>query len=313
MNIVFMGTSDFAVPSLERLIASPHSVAGVVTQPDRIRGRGKKIGVSPVKERALKHGIAVSQPEKIKVDSAVEQVKSWQPDMIVVVSYGQIIPGQLIDYPRYGCINVHASLLPRYRGAAPIQRALMNGESLSGVTTMYMDEGLDTGDIILQLPVAIEDSYDHGQLEAILAAKGADLLLETIEQITGGTAPRLSQDNNQADYAQRIKAEDEIINWSHPAVAIHNRIRALSPTPGAWFRMDGYKVKVFKSRVTDAMESGVVAQVVAVDGDGFSVQCGKGILEIEEVQREGKKRIRARDFLRGYKLKPGTVLAHPEE
>lgn len=312
MNIVFMGTSDFAVPSLESLIASSHQVSGVISQPDRVRGRGKKLGFSPVKEVALKHGIAISQPEKIKVSSAIEQVKAWQPELIVVVSYGQIIPRELIDYPRYGCINVHASLLPRYRGAAPIQRSLMSGENLSGITTMFMDEGLDTGDIILQLPVSIEDSYDHGQLKAILAAKGAELLIATIDQIASGTAPRLSQDDSHATYAHRIMAEDEKIDWFNSAIDIHNQIRALSPAPGAWFLLDGYKVKVFKSRIVDTLESGVISQVVEINGDGFRVQCGKGIIEILEVQREGKKRIVTRDFLRGYKLNPDTVLAHPE-
>lgn len=312
MNIVFMGTSDFAVPSLESLIASTHQIAGVITQPDRVRGRGKKIGFSPVKEVALKHGIAISQPEKIKTSSAIEQIKDWHPDLIVVVSYGQIIPRELIDYPRYGCINVHASLLPQYRGAAPIQRSLMNGESISGVTTMFMDEGLDTGDIILQSQISVEDSYDHGQLKSVLAAKGAELLAATIDQIASGTAPRLSQDDSLANYAHRIMAEDEKIDWSNPAIDIHNQIRALSPTPGAWFWLDGYKVKVFKSRIIDTLESGVIAQVVEIDGDGFRVQCGKGMIEILEVQREGKKRIAARDFLRGYKINPGTVLAYPE-
>jgi len=307
-----MGTSDFAVPSLERLIASDYDISGVITQPDRVRGRGKKIGFSPVKEVALKYGIPVSQPEKIKDQAAIEQVKNWQPDLIVVVSYGQIIPEEIIHYPHYGCINVHASLLPRYRGAAPIQRSLMNGEKFSGVTTMFMDKGLDTGDIILQLPVPIEDAYDHGKLKEILADKGGNLLIETIEKVSNGIAPRLIQDNEQANYAQRIMAEDEIIDWVKPASDIHNQIRALSPSPGAWFWMEEHKIKVFKSRVIDTTERGVMAQIVEANDEGFRVQCGSGIIEILEVQREGKKRLATRDFLRGYKLNPGTVLAHPE-
>lgn len=312
MNIVFMGTSDFAVPSLNTLIASPHQVAGVITQPDRPRGRGKKLGISPIKKVAQKHGIPLNQPERVKADNAIEQVKAWQPDLIVVVSYGQIIPLELINYPRYGCVNVHASLLPRYRGAAPIQRSIMNGDNVSGVTTMYMDEGLDTGDIILQTPVVIADSYDHGQLEAILAEKGAELLRETIDHLVRGTAPRLQQDSSQANYAHRIMSEDEKIDWSHTAIAIHNQIRALSPKPGGWFMINDDKMKVFKSRIVDTLESGVISQVVEISRDGFRVQCGKGIIEILEIQREGKKRIPARDFLRGYQLDFGTVLAHPE-
>jgi methionyl-tRNA formyltransferase len=312
LKIVFMGTSDFAVPSLEQLIASDYDITGVITQPDRVRGRGKKIGFSPIKEVALKHEIPVSQPEKIKDHAAIEQIKNWQPDLIVVVSYGQIIPEEIIHYPRYGCINVHASLLPRYRGAAPIQRSLMNGEKLTGVTTMFMDEGLDTGDIILQLPVPIGDDYDHGKLKELLAEKGGNLLIETIEQVLHGTAPRLIQDERQANYAHRIMAADEMIDWLKPAINIHNQIRALSPSPGAWFWMEDHKVKIFKSRVIDTEEKGVIAQIVETNNEGFRVQCGSGVLEVLEVQREGKKRLAARDFLRGYKLNPGTVLAHPE-
>lgn len=309
MNIVFMGTSDFAVPSLNSLIKSGHQVVGVITQPDRRRGRGKKIHPTPIKIVAQEHGIPISQPQKIKTDPAVEQVKAWQPELIVVVSYGQIITRAILQYPRLGCINVHASLLPRYRGAAPIQRAIMNGEKTSGVTTMFMDEGLDTGDIILQLPVTIEDDYDHGCLETILAEKGAELLIETIDQIEKGTAPRIQQDNELACYASQITSEDERIDWSQSAISIHNRIRALSPDPGASFSLNGYKIKVFRSKIQDSGESGEVASIVAVGKDSFKVQSGQGVIEILEVQKQGKRRMSARDFLQGNRLKPGTILS----
>jgi len=311
MNIVFMGTSAFAVPSLRYLLASTHKVVGVVTQPDRPRGRGRKLSPTPVKELALKHDLPITQPLKIKDSTAIALIKQWQPDLIVVVSYGQIIPAAILSFPRYGCINVHASLLPQYRGAAPIQRALMNGENITGVTTMFMDEGLDTGDIILQRSIFIEDSWDHGQLEAVLAENGAELLMETITRIAAGDIPRIKQDHSQASYAHRILAEDEIIDWSLPAVFINNQIRALSPSPGAWCVLDGYKTKIFSSHVVDTCSEGLTAQIVEVDRDSFKVQCGKGILEILEVQREGKKRMLVRDFLRGNKLEPGIVLTQP--
>ncbi len=309
MNIVYMGTSVFAVPSLESLIASRHRVVGVVSQPDRPRGRGKVVSPTPVKEIATQHDIPVYQPAKIKSPEAIDQINLWQPELIVVVSYGQIIPKEILKYPAHGCINVHASLLPRYRGAAPIQRALMDGEKISGITTMFMDEGLDTGDIILQVAIPIKDEYDHGHLEAILAEKGAWLLGETIDQLEKGTAPRIPQQHELATYAGRITREDEKIDWSQPAEAIHNRIRALSPNPGAWTTIDQHKTKVYKSRVKSNDGSGVISQVVEVGRDGFSVQTGKGIIEILEVQRAGKKRIPAIDFLRGCQLQPGTLLA----
>ena len=309
MNIVYMGTSVFAVPSLQSLIASRHQVVGVISQPDRPRGRGKRISPTPVKEIAQQHGIPVYQPAKIKAPEATQQIRLWQPELIVVVSYGQIIPPEILEYPAAGCINVHASLLPRYRGAAPIQRALMEGEKTSGITTMFMDEGLDTGDIILQLDIPVKDEYDHGQLEAILAEKGALLLEETIDQLENGTAPRIPQQHELASYASRIGPEDEKIDWVQPAESIHNQIRALSPAPGAWISIDTYKTKVFKSRVISNDRSGVISQVVEVGSEGFTVQSGKGIIEILEVQRAGKKRMPARDFLRGCKLQPGTLLA----
>ncbi|HHV16694.1 MAG TPA: methionyl-tRNA formyltransferase [Gelria sp.] len=309
MNIVYMGTSVFAVPSLQSLITSRHQVVGVVSQPDRPRGRGKRISPTPVKKIAQQHGIPVYQPARIKEPDAIQQIKSWQPELIVVVSYGQIIPPEILEYPAAGCINVHASLLPRYRGAAPIQRALMDGEKISGITTMFMDEGLDTGDIILQLDVPIKDEYDHGQLEAILAEKGALLLGETIDQVENGTAPRIPQNHELASYASRITREDEKIDWSQPAESIHNQIRALSPRPGAWTNLGKYKTKIYKSRVINNDKSGVISQIIEVGSEGFSVQSGKGIIEILEVQREGRKRMPASDFLRGYQLQPGTLLA----
>jgi len=310
LNIVFMGTSSFAVPSLIMLINSPYNVIGVVSQPDRPKGRGKKIAPTPVKEMAQRFNLPVYQPSSIKDIEAISHIRSWEPDLIVVASYGQIIPPEILEYPRLGCINVHASLLPKYRGAAPIQRALMAGEKVTGVTTMFMDEGLDTGDIIMQIPVDIDDTVNHGELEIILAQKGAWLLMDTIADLYSGSVQRKKQDNSRAIYAPVLKRQEEMIDWSNSAVSIHNKIRAMNPIPGAYFSIDGIRIKVFKSRISSDKRSGVISQVVNLTDEGFIVQTGEGRLEILEVQKEGKKRMLSHDFLKGFNLKPGTLLAN---
>lgn len=308
MRIVFMGTSVFAVPSLEALIASENEIAAVVSQPDRPRGRGHKLSPTPVKMAAESHGITVFQPLSIKSAEAVQQVQAWQPDLIVVVSYGQIIPPAILDYPRYGCINVHASLLPRYRGAAPIQRALMAGEKNTGVTIMFMDKGLDTGDIIKQSRVEIPENMNHGELENILARQGAGLLLLTIGDLARNNFTRAKQDDSQATYAERLTKNDELIDWSQPAYVIHNQIRALNPAPGAFTRIGSLKVKIFASCVAEEQGSGVIAEIINIDKQGFIVQTGEGTLQVLELQKEGKKRMLAPDFLKGHNLQPGTLL-----
>lgn len=308
MRIVFMGTSVFAVPSLEALIASENEIAAVVSQPDRPKGRGHKLSPTPVKSVAECHGIPVFQPLSIKSAEAVQQVQDWQPDLIVVVSYGQIIPPAILDFPRYGCINVHASLLPRYRGAAPIQRALMAGENASGVSIMFMDKGLDTGDIIKQSRLEIPDNMNHGELESILARQGAELLLSTICSLAENAFVRVKQDDSQATYAERLNKNDELIDWSKPAYVIHNQIRALDPAPGAFTRIGDLKVKIFASRIAEEQGNGVIAEIIKIDKQGFVVQTGEGTLQVLELQKEGKKRMLAPDFLKGHNLQPGTLL-----
>lgn len=308
MRIVFMGTSIFAVPSLEALIASENEIIAVVSQPDRPKGRGHKLSPTPVKSAADVHGISVFQPLSIKSAEAVRQVQAWEPDLIVVVSYGQIIPPAILDYPRYGCINVHASLLPRYRGAAPIQRALMAGEKASGVSIMFMDKGLDTGDIIKQSRVEIPEDMNHGELESILARQGAELLLSVIGGLAGNDFTRIKQDNSQATYAERLTKNDELIDWFKPAYAIHNQIRALNPAPGAFTRIGDLKVKIFASRIAGEQGSGVIAEIIKINQQGFVVQTGEGTLQVLELQKEGKKRMLAPDFLKGHNLQPGTLL-----
>lgn len=308
MKIIYMGTSEFAVPSLIKLIKSGHKLIEVISQPDRPKGRGKKILPTPVKQVALDYNLPVYQPAKIKHPDAINHICSLDVDCIVVASYGQIIPAEILNFPQFGCINVHASLLPEFRGAAPIQRAIMAGKEVTGITTMYMDEGLDTGDIIMQKGISILDDMDHGSLESALAESGADLLLDTLRALENGSAVRVSQDNSKASYAQMITKDDEIINWSHSAVAIHNTIRALCPRPGAYTTIDGNKIKIFNSRVVNTNGNGVVGQIDSLTSEGFVVQTGEGLLEILEIQKAGKKRMSSSDFMKGFKLEPGTLI-----
>ena len=308
MNLVFMGTSEFAVPSLE-ILSKHFRVAAIITQPDRPKGRGHRVEPTPVKRAAQLVDLPVYQFTSIKEIAAVDTIISLRPDLIIVVSYGQLIPASILEIPFQGCINVHASLLPRYRGAAPIQRAIMAGEKTTGITTMLMDEGLDTGDIILQTAVDIPADVNHGALERILAHTGAELLLRTIGEVQAGTAQHYVQDNSQATYAAMIHAPDELIKWTDSAWTIHNQIRALDPQPGSYTTFGGTKLKIFASRVPEQeRDSGMAGAFIATTQEGFLVQTGQGCLEILEVQREGKKRMSARDFLKGNKLKSGDQL-----
>ncbi len=309
MKIAFMGTSDFAVPTLAKILDSEHQVVAVITQPDRPKGRGNKFIPSPVKEMALRHNLNVYQPLRIKAEEAIAHIRSWDIDLIVVVSYGQIIPQEILDYPSLGCINVHASLLPRYRGAAPIQRAIMAGEEITGITTMLMDRGLDTGDIILQLEVPIDQDMDHGEFEQVLARAGADLLLATLTQIKSGDFPSRQQDSSQATYAHMLGRADEEIKWQNEARMIHNQIRALSPRPAAYTSFQGKNIKVFATRILPSRFSrGEIGQIVDINPNGILVQTGSDLLEIHEVQLEGKKRMACSDFLKGFKLTNGDLL-----
>jgi len=308
MKVVFMGTSEFAVPSLTKIIEAGYPVIGVVTQPDRPSGRGKKLKPSPVKETASGLGLQVFQPQRIREEDAIEVIRNWGADLIVVVSFGQILPPEILDLPRLGCINLHASLLPHYRGAAPIQRAIMAGDKVTGVTTMFMDAGLDTGDIILQKPVEIEEDLEHGQISDLLAQVGAEILIDTMAIIASGSTPRRKQDNHRSNYAPMLTRADEKIDWNRDAGAIRNQIRALSPHPAAYTSLGEHHFKIYKSRVVDKDAVGAPGQVTAITPDGFQVQTSKGILEILEVQRPGKKRISSHEFLKGYRMLPGDML-----
>ncbi|MGI5879742.1 MAG: methionyl-tRNA formyltransferase [Syntrophomonadaceae bacterium] len=308
MKIIFMGTSEFAVPSLEAIISNGHELLGVVTQPDRPRGRGHKLHPTPIKAYAQTCNLPIMQFNKIKSQEAIKWFQVLQPEIVVVVSYGQIIPAEIINLPMYGCINVHASLLPEYRGAAPIQRAIMDGKTRTGTTIMYMDKGLDTGDIILQTAVDIGTDITHGELESILAKQGADLLIKALPAIKAGNINRVSQDDAQASYASMIKVEDELLNWEQNAWSLHNRIRALSPQPGCYTVYQHEKLKIFKSRVISADGAGTPGLVVSATKTGFMVETGSGIIEILELQKAGRKRMSACDFMNGGNIKPGVLM-----
>lgn len=302
LRIIFMGTSIFAVPALKALLETSHEIVGVVSQPDRPRGRGKQLHPTPVKEAALQYDLAVYQFARIKDTEAHGIILNLNPDLIVVASYGQIIPLEILNIPAMGCINVHASLLPRYRGAAPIQRAIMDGERKTGITIMKMDQGLDTGDILLQEQVDINADIDHGGLEQLLARMGAQLLLKAIDGLMQGSIHPQKQDDENATYAKMISREEERIDWSQPAWNIHNHIRGLCPLPGAYTIFKEERLKIFRSRIADESVKGEAGVITGITQQGFVVQTGEGSLEILEVQKQGKKRMAAREFIKGYSI-----------
>ena len=301
MRIVYMGTPDFAVPTLRALLGSTHEVVGAFSQPDRPKGRGYKLVPPPVKELALSHGVPVYQPVKMRDGTALEILKKLKPDVIVVAAYGRILPKEILELPAYGCINVHASLLPRYRGAGPVQWSVINGEKITGVTTMFMGEGLDTGDILEQTQIAIGSEETAGELMDRLADLGAQLLLHTLTLLESGKAVRTVQDEALATYAPMLQKSDGELDFSQPAQKLHDRIRGVSPWPSAYSYLDGKRIKVHKSALLPDLsgEFGVIQE-----GKRLIVGCGEGSLELLEVQPEGGKRMSGQDFLRG--RRPGA-------
>lgn len=309
MRLVFMGTAQFAVPSLHNLILSGHDIPLVVTQPDRPAGRGKKLTPPPVKLLADEYGLDVIQPDSIRNPDFEQAIKDVTPEVIVVVAYGKILPENILGLPPLGCINVHGSLLPAYRGAAPVQRALMAGEKTVGVTTMYMDKSMDTGDIILQKTVELEGDEDYGHTILMLANVGADLLLETLEQIEWGINPRIPQDHALATYAPPLTAVDELIKWEKRSQNIRDQIRGLSPEPGAYTWWNGEKLKIFKTELIEDGADGQPGEVIRIiPHRGFVVATGQGGLLVLEVQKAGKKRISVPEFLKGSRLQEGDRL-----
>ncbi|HHV62648.1 MAG TPA: methionyl-tRNA formyltransferase [Firmicutes bacterium] len=313
MRLVFMGTPEFAVPSLKALLASGHEVAGVVTQPDRPRGRGQKETPSPVKQVAIENGLELYQPEKVGDPGFIATLRRLGPEVIVVVAFGQKIPGEILAMPRYGCINVHGSLLPKYRGASPMHRAIMNGEKITGVTTMYLAERWDAGDIILQETVEIPHDMTVGELHDEIARRGADLLVETLRRIEAGDAPRTPQNEADATYAPKLRPEEARIEWARPSEDIRNQIRGMNPRPGAYTRQDGKMLKILEAQVVQTAHgahAGVLpGTVIAIDKKaGFVVKTGDGALLVTRVQPEGGRVMSAPDYMLGHEMREGLLL-----
>lgn len=308
MRVIFMGTPDFAVPSLEALLTK-HEVVLVVTQPDKPKGRGKKMVPTPVKACALEHGIPVLQPEKVKEPEFVEQLRSYEPDLIAVTAFGQILSEPILEMPKYGCINVHGSLLPKYRGAAPMQWSIIDGEKVTGITTMYMAKGLDSGDMLLKAEVEITDEDTFATIHDKMAVTGANLLLDTLDQLEAGTLERIPQDHDAATYAPMITKETGHIDWSKNRKDIINLIRGLNPVPAAYTIYEEEVLKIFGAVISDVQaDDAANGEIVAVVKKGFVVKCGDGCLLITEVQARGGKRMVTDAYLRGHAMKEGILL-----
>lgn len=308
MKIIFMGTPEFSVPALQKLIVE-FQVSAVFTQPDRPKGRGKNIAMSPVKQLASSYNIPVYQPLKLKKnEEMIELIKNLKPDFIVVVAFGQILPKEILDIPKYGCINLHASLLPKYRGAAPINWCIINGEKISGNTTMLMDVGLDTGDILLREELKLPCDITAGELHDILMNSGGELLVKTINGIVNNEIGPVKQGNEVSSYASMLDKEMAKINWENSNINIHNFIRGLNPWPIAYTHYDNKVMKIYKSRVLQEESSKSIGSIIEVSKEGLKVSTGSGVLLIEEVQFPGKKPLKVKDYIIGNKIDVGVVL-----
>ena len=306
MRIVFMGTPDFSVGTLEALIEAGHEVVLAVTQPDKPKGRGKEVQFSPVKETALAHGIPVFQPRRVRDPECVEELGKYRADVMVVIAFGQILPKEILEMTPYGCINVHASLLPKYRGAAPIQWAVIDGEPVSGVTTMQMDEGLDTGDMLLKTEVALDEKETGGSLHDKLASAGAKLCVRTLKELEAGRLVPEKPGESPTAYARMLDKKLGAIDWTRSACSIERLVRGLNPWPSAYTDWNGKTMKIWEADVTEAESGQTPGTVVAVQKNSFSVQTGKGQLVVKALQIPGKKRMDTGAFLRGYTLEEGT-------
>ncbi|MBE5956859.1 MAG: methionyl-tRNA formyltransferase [Lachnospiraceae bacterium] len=307
MRVLFMGTPEFAVPTLEALIQE-HEVIGVYTQPDKPKGRGKAMAFPPVKEKALEHNIPVFQPAKVRVPEVVAEIEAMNPDAIVVVAFGQILPESILNIPKYGCINVHASLLPKYRGAAPMQWAIIDGEKETGITTMYMAKGLDTGDMILKAVTPIGPKETGETLHDRMSVMGGPLIIETLKQIEAGTAPRTPQDDSLSCYAAMLDKELGCIDWKKDAASIERLIRGLNSWPSAYTFWNEKTLKIWDSEVVEYSGEEECGTVVVKDKFSFTVKCGEHALKILEVQLQGKKRMTAQAFLVGNQVETGMRL-----
>ncbi len=306
MRVLFMGTPDFAVPSLEATAEAGHEIVAAVSQPDRPKGRGHKMQPTDIKIAAQKIGVPVYQPETLKNNAFLGTLKELSPDIIVVAAYGKILPGYILDYPKYGCVTVHGSLLPKYRGAAPIQRCIINGDKITGVTTMYMDRELDTGDIILKEEVEIGENETAGELFDRLARLGGKLIVKTIEALENGTAPRIKQDDEAATYAPMMEKSTGHIDWTKTSEEIINLIRGVNPWPIAYSEYKGEIMKIFRAAASDG--DGAPGEVLGLRDKKIEVACRDGSVLIEELQMRGGKRMSAESYLNGHSIEVGEIL-----
>lgn len=309
MRVVFMGTPDFAVGTLEAIVETGHEVVAVVTQPDKPKGRGGAMAMSAVKECAIKHNLTVLQPVKAREESFVEELRTYNPDVIVVVAFGQLLPGSIIHMPKYGCINVHASLLPKYRGASPIQWAVLDGCEYSGVTTMQMDEGLDTGDILEVAKVKLDEKETGGSLFDRLSVVGAELLVETLKKAESGELHPVKQDEKEATYVKMLNKSFGLLDFTKKPEVLERMVRGLNPWPSAFTHIEGKLLKIWDASVEAADDDKECGSVVTDQKTYFKVKCDGGYLIINELQLEGKKRMKTADFLRGYSVKDDEKLS----
>ena len=307
MRIVFLGSPEFAAVPLRQMVAAGYDVVAVFSQPDRPRGkRGKELLPTPVKAAALELALPVYTPAKLNAPEAVAELKALQPDLLVVVAYGQILSEEVLAVAPLGAINIHGSLLPYYRGAAPIQRVLINGERESGITIMYLDRGMDSGEMILRRSLALEDNETFGTLHDKLCQLGSAMLLEALPLIEAGTAPRIAQEHQLATYAPKISREEELVDWEQPAAQVHNLIRALDPAPGAYTIFRDKRLKLFGS--SQSSGQGTPSEIIGITADAMEIACGSGSVIITAVQPEGKGRMPVADFTRGYQIQIGGKL-----
>ncbi|NLD45690.1 MAG: methionyl-tRNA formyltransferase [Clostridiaceae bacterium] len=304
-----MGTPEFAVPSLDMMVKEGYDIAAVVTQPDKPKGRGNKLSMPPVKEYAVSKGIQVLQPEKVRVQEFFEKLKDLKPDLLVTAAYGRILPKDVLDIPPLGCINVHGSLLPKYRGAAPIHWSIINGDKTTGITTMFSDNGMDTGDMLLKGEIEITEDMTTGILHDKLAILGAEVLKETLLRLKEGALQRIPQADSEATYAPMMKKEVGLIDWSKSAREIHNLVRGTNPWPGAYTYYKGDKMKVWLTEVADEKQQGCVpGTILKVCSDGFHIACGKGTIDIKEVQFDCCRRMCIGDYICGHTIDEGEKL-----
>lgn len=309
MKVVFMGTPDIAVPCLQKLIDEKHDILAVVTQPDKPKGRGKKLAMPPVKELAVEHNIPVYQPVRARDEEFVQTIKEINPDLIVVVAFGQILPKEILEVPKFGCVNVHVSLLPKYRGAAPINWVIINGEEKTGVTTMYMDEGLDTGDMILTREFKLDDQITAGELHDIMMVEGAEVLKETVDLIAEGKAPRTQQNHAEFTYAPTMDKELGHVDFSKTSREIHNLVRGVNPWPSAYAIYNEGKMKIWKTEVLKETSNKEPGTILGTDKMGIKVSTGDGVILIKEMQMPNKKRMPVSEYIKGNSIETGAVLS----